>query len=499
MCNLNDPGSPEAGSKSRDLLSVRTLAAQFHGCADFETRTVDFGLGPEVQIVACWIDGLVSGSTVTEEILRPLTEAARSGGVESSRAALERILRGSVYRYSVQVRRSLGDAVGDLTHGHCLLFFEQADAVLSFEARCEQTRAIDQPTLEKSLKGAKDSFVETLRVNTALIRRRICSPQLKLAECSIGLRTQTRVSILYMEGIADPAVVRTLAKRLAAIHVDGLLATGVLEEAVADAPLSPFPQLLHTERPDRLAMYLLDGRVGLLVDGLPIALVLPVSLAEFMKVTGDASVHYTAATALTLLRWAALLLSLLTPAFYVAITRFHLEMIPTRLLLSVIEAEQDVPFSPFLEVLGMLFAFGLLQEAGLRLPNPVGDTVSIIGALIVGQAAVEAKLISPISIIVVAISGIGCYALPSQDLASALRLWRMALLLAGAIGGLYGVGLGACLLLLHLSDLESFGVSYTAPLSESRSGMSRLLIRIPKLWNFFRDPSLRTPDRRRQA
>ena len=219
MCNLNDPGSPEAGSKSRDLLSVRTLAAQFHGCADFETRTVDFGLGPEVQIVACWIDGLVSGSTVTEEILRPLTEAARSGGVESSRAALERILRGSVYRYSVQVRRSLGDAVGDLTHGHCLLFFEQADAVLSFEARCEQTRAIDQPTLEKSLKGAKDSFVETLRVNTALIRRRICSPQLKLAECSIGLRTQTRVSILYMEGIADPAVVRTLAKRLAEVFL----------------------------------------------------------------------------------------------------------------------------------------------------------------------------------------------------------------------------------------------------------------------------------------
>ena len=174
-------------------------------------------------------------------------------------------------------------------------------------------------------------------------------------------------------------------------------------------------------------------------------------------------------------------------------------MIPTRLLLSIIEAEQDVPFSAALEVLGMLFAFGLLQEAGLRLPNPVGDTVSIIGALIVGQAAVEAKLVSPISIIVVAISGISCYALPSQDLASAIRLCRLGLLLSGIAAGLYGVGLACCVLFLHLADLESLGVSYTAPLSEREHGLSRLLLRVPKPWNKFRDPLLRTPDRRRQS
>ena len=481
------------------IVSLQNLTALFAGCDDFQMRHVDFGLESLQRVTVCWLDGLISGERVSEEILRPLTQASRSGGAVGDPAVIEQILRGAVYHCAVQARTTLTDTVDDLTHGCCVLLFEQAGAALSFEVRSENTRAIAQPTLEKSLKGAKDSFVEPLRTNTALVRRRLCSPRLKLRERSVGRRSHTRVAILYIEGIASPELVTVLERRLDRLDVDAVLATGALEEFIVDAPLSPFPQLLHTERPDRFAMYLLDGRIGLLIDGLPVALVLPVTFAEFMKVTGDASVHYTAATALTLLRWAALLLSLLTPAVYVAVAKFHPEMIPTRLLLSIIESEQQVPFSAELEVLGMLFAFGLLQEAGLRLPNPVGDTVSIIGALIVGQAAVEARLVSPISIIVVAISGISCYALPSQDLASAIRLCRLGLLLTAIAAGLYGVGLGCCLLLLHLSDLESFGINYTAPLSESRHGLSRLLLRIPKAWNKYRDPLLRTPDRRRQG
>lgn len=481
------------------MVSLPKLSALFAGCGDFQMRRVAFGLEPALVVTACWIDGLVSGERVTEDILRPLTQASRSGEAGSDPAMIEQILRGAVYRYAVQARTTLGEAADDLTHGCCVLLFDHAATALSFEVRCENTRGIAQPTLEKSLKGAKDSFVEALRTNTALVRQRICSPQLKLSERGLGRRSHTRVAILYMEGIVSPGIVEALNRRLDRLDVDAVLATGALEEGIVDMPLSPFPQLLHTERPDRLAQYLLEGRVGLLVDGIPIALVLPVSLAEFMKVSGDASVHYTAATALTLLRWAALLLSLLTPAVYVAVAKFHPEMIPTRLLLSIIESEQKVPFSAELEVLGMLFAFGLLQEAGLRLPNPVGDTVSIIGALIVGQAAVEARLVSPISIIVVAISGISCYALPSQDLAHAIRLCRLALLFAAIAAGLYGVCLGCCLLILHLSELESFGLNYTAPLSQCEHGLSRLLLRIPKRWDQYRDPLLRTPDRRRQG
>ena len=278
-----------------------------------------------------------------------------------------------------------------------------------------------------------------------------------------------------------------------------MLSLGPLEEALADAPLSPFPQVLHSERPDRFAMHLLDGRIGLLVDGLPVGLVLPVTLAEFLKVTGDSSMHFLVSSALGALRWLALLIGALLPALYTAVAMYHQEMIPTRLLLSIIQAEQDVPFSTALEVLGMLGAFSLLQEAGLRMPNPIGDTVSIIGALIVGQAAVEAKVVSPIAIIVVAVSGIACYTLPSQDLGFALRLTRLVLLLGAILAGLYGVGLAGCLTLLHLADLDSFGRDYTAPLSSGQpGGLARLLLRPPKLRNKWRDPLLRVRDRRRQ-
>ena len=493
------PPHPRRDPEYTAAISDRNLTELFAACGDFETRQIDFGLDGRLTLLVCWLDGLVSGTEVTEGVLRPLTQAVRAEGVDSEQACMERILHGAVYRCSVHLRRDMDSLVSDLTHGHCAILFARSQAALTFELRTNESRAVSEPSLEKSLKGAKDSFVETLRVNTSLVRRRICTPKLKLAESTVGRRTHTRVAIMFVEGLAAPQVVTELIRRLNALDVDALLSAGTLEESIVDAPLSPYPQLLHTERPDRFAMHLLDGRVGLLIDGLPMGLVLPVTYAEFMKVTGDGSMHFTVASLLTVLRYLALALSALLPAVYVAVAMYHQEMIPTRLLLSIIEAEQNVPFSTALEVLGMLAAFSLLQEAGLRLPNPMGDTVSIIGALIVGQAAVEAKVVSPIAIIVVAISGIACYTLPSQDLAFAVRLTRLSLLLGAIAGGLFGVGAGCCLLLLHLGDLDSFGLNYTAPLSDGRPlGLMRLLLRPPKSWDKFRDPLLRTPDRRRQ-
>ncbi len=478
---------------------AKALKEIFSACGDYECRPIDVGLEGKLFVTVCWLDGLVSAGDVADNVLRPLTQGWRLEGIQSEAECLERLLQGAVTSCSVKRRSCLDELVSDLTHGCCAVVFEGLGEALSFELRSQQTRAVSEPTLEKSLKGAKDSFVETLRVNTALVRRRICSPRLKLAESSVGRKTKTRVAILFVEGVAAPDTVRELARRLDRLDLDALLATGALEEYIVDAPLSPFPQLIHTERPDRFAMYLMDGRVGLLVDGLPVGLVLPVTFAEFMKVTGDSNTHFMVATVLTLLRYLALLLSLFLPALYVAVAMYHQEMIPTRLLLSIIQAKHDVPFSTAVEVLSMIIAFSLLQEAGLRLPNPIGDTVSIIGALIVGQSAVEARVVSPIAIIVVAVAGIACYTLPSQDLGSAVRLARFALLLSAILGGLFGIGVMSCLLLLHLADLDSFGVNYTEPLSGGRPhGLFRLLIRVPKPLDKFRDPLLRTPDRRRQ-
>ena len=480
-------------------LNMASVKAVFSNCGDFEERDIDFGLDGNITVRACWLDGVVSGDDVTEAILRPLTESVRAQKADTPAACCDRILRGGVYSYSIKQRDKLDDVISDITHGFCALIFDSLSLALTFEVRTDNVRSVSEPTLEKSLKGAKDSFVETLRINTSLVRRRICSPALKLAESIVGRKSRTRVALMFLDGVASPETVQAIARRLDAIDVDALVASGMLEEYVVDAPLSPFPQLIHTERPDRFAMYLLEGRVGLLVDGLPVGLVLPVTLAEFMKVTGDSNMHFLVATSLTLLRYLALILSLFLPALYVAVAMYHQEMIPTRLLMSIIEAKQDVPFSTATEVASMLIAFGLLQEAGLRLPNPIGDTVSIIGALIVGQSAVEARVVSPIAIIVVAVSGIACYTLPSQDLGSAVRLVRFAFLLAAVIAGLYGVGIATCLLILHLASIDSFGVNYTAPLSDDRPwGLIRLLIRRPKPSDKFRDPLLNTPDKRRQ-
>ena len=482
------------------LLSAAALETVFSSCADFQHRSISLGGEPGAAVAVCWLDGLVSGKQVAEDIIRPLTDVLRLPDARSSRQSLSLILAGAVYSSSARQRETVDEAVQDLTHGCCVLVFDSLCRAVSFEVRSETGRAVSEPTLEKSLKGARDSFVEVLRLNTALVRRRLCTPALKVVESRVGRKSHTTAAILFLEGVADPHTVEELARRLDALDVDAVLATGILEEKLTDAPLSPLPQLLHTERPDRLARYLAEGRVGLLIDGLPIALVLPVTLAEFMKVSGDASSNYLVASALTVLRYGALLLSLLLPALYVAVALYHQEMLPTRLLLSVIEAKRDVPFSTALEVLGMLISFELLQEAGLHLPNPIGDTVSIIGALIVGQSAVEARVVSPIAIIVVAFAGIAGYTLPSQDLGAAVRLGRLALVLAAIAGGLFGVGAALCLGLLHLAGIDSFGRSYTAPLSDGEPfGLARLLLRLPQGEDKLRPAELRTPDRRRQT
>lgn len=490
---------PLAEPEFTQALCFKSIKEIFSSCSDFETRQIDLGLENKISVNVCWLDGTVLGTEVSASVIRPLTQAIRSGTCRDEQSAAQRAMQGGVYCCSAKMYDNCDDTVYALCHGHCAVIFDGIGKALCFELRSPHMRAVSEPTLEKTLKGAKDSFVENLRSNTFLVRRRISSPKLKLVESDVGRKSRTRVAVMFVEGVAAPDTVEELARRLDSLDMDALLALGILEETLADHPACPFPQFIHTERVDRFAMHLMDGRIGLLVDGIPVGLVLPVTLAEFMKVTGDSSMHYIVSSSITVLRYFALVLSIILPGFYVAVAMYHQELIPTKLLLSIIEAKQNVPFSTAIEVLGMMIAFSLLQEAGLRLPTPIGDTVSIIGALIVGQSAVEARVISPIAIIVVALSGIAGYALPSQDMGYAVRLLRFAMVLAAIVAGLYGVGLCLCLLIFALSAMDSFGVNYTAPLSDGRgNGLMRLLLRGPKADNKMRDPDLNTPDKRRQ-
>ena len=495
----SDNARPHSGGFSGPP-TAESLRAAFSRCGDFESREVLPGLSCAAGTVTlCWLDGLVDSETVSEDVLRPLTELARTAGSPGGAALLERCERGAVYGCTVRRRLSLDEAVSDLVNGSCVLCFGTGGAALSFEARSKSTRAVSQPSVEKAIKGGKDAFVETLRTNTALVRRRLRTPELKLEQRIVGRRSGTAVALLYIDGVAREETVARALGRIEGIDIDALLSAGDLEEYIVDAPRSPLPQLLHTERPDTFAIHLLDGRIGVLVDGLPVGFLLPADLAAFMRVPEDSSMHFALASMLTLLRWAALAISLLLPAVFVAIGMYHQEMLPVKLLLSMTAAKQYVPFGAAAEVIAMLLAFELLQEAGLRLPDPVGQTASIIGALIVGQSAVEAKVVSPIAVIVVALAGIAGYTMPSQDLGGAVRLGRLALVAAGALLGLYGVTALLALMLWYAAGLESFGAAYTAPLTGSDSGaLARALLKRPNRANKLRAAHLAGRNRRRQ-
>ena len=459
-------------------LDPESLKAVFSGCGDLILRPVRLG-GAEgtLRCALCCLDGLVDAEAVGGEVLRPLTESERFGGVGETGRAVALLEEGLAYFHSVRVRHSLDEVTEDLLCGWCALIFD--GVAVTFETRKPQGRGIEKSEMEKAVKGAKDAFSESFRLNTALLRQRIRSTELKLEELTVGRRTRTKVALVHIEGLTNRAVVEELRRRLEAIDVDGVLTTGSLEEYLLPRT-SPFPQISVTERPDRFARELLEGRAGVLADGLPLGFLMQGTLAEQVKVTEDSAGHWLLTSLLTLLRYAAMLLSVLLPAVYVAVTVYHQEMLPTKLMLSIIRTRQDVPFSTAAETLGMLLAFERLQEAGLRLPKSVGETVSIIGALIVGQSAVEAKVISPIVVIVVALAGICGYTTPNQDLAAALRLCRLGSVLLGLALGLAGVAAGSILLLYYLCTLESFGTAYLAPFCDGGAGaVLRALLRLP--------------------
>ena len=486
------PAPPDSGA-----VSGEALQGVFADCADYNSRTVRVGgtAGTlKAQLVS--LDGMVDGDTVSEAVLRPLTDEKRFGSAKTPEEAAALLSEGLGYYYSAKLRHSLSETAEDLLNGWCAVVFD--GVAVTFETKNTAGRGVEKPEQEKMVKGGKEAFTERIRMNTVLLRRRLRTGDLKLRELSLGRRSRTKAAILYISGLTSEAVVSEAAERLGSIDVDGALTAGVIEEYLLPRK-SPFPQLTLTERPDRFAMELLQGRAGIFVDGIPLGFLTQATLASQLKVPEDGTGHWLAASLLTLLRWAAMLVSVLLPAVYVAVTMYHQEMIPTKLMLSIIQSKQDVPFSTAAETLGMLVAFELLQEAGLRLPESVGETVSIIGALIVGQSAVEARVISPVVVIVVAIAGITGYTMPNQDLASALRICRFLLVVVSLAMGLFGIVAGCTLILYYLCTLESFGTAYLSPFCDGE-GMEtlRALLRFPLRKNKERPECLHPEDVRNQ-
>lgn len=461
---------------------------QFSG--DFIIRELQIG---EIRLYAYFLDGLTSGGDIARLVFQPFTDNLPQGTEEELyQAALE----GYVYAANTSEVMDLETACMKLVNGFCVVLFPGLEKGLSFETRTGEKRGPSEPEVEKTAKGPKDAFTETMRTNTSLLRRHLRTPELCLEQGVIGRKSLTNYTVVWIEGLTNPDLVERVRRRMAAIDVDGFLTPASVEEYLTGSRATAFPLVQSTERTDKFSQGLLDGRVGLLVDGLPLGYLLPVDLAAMMTSPEDKTVDYISASFLKILRYGALLVSLFLPALYIAMAEYHQEMLPTGMLLSMIESKQSVPFPTVVEVLGLLLAFELLQQAGLQLPQSVGQTVSIIGGLVVGSAAVEAKIISPAALIVVSVAGVCGYTLSGQDFSGAVRIWRFGLSLCASVAGLFGIVAGFLALLIHLAGLESMGRSYLAPFSRL-SGGSRLLRR-RLVTDKYRDPSLAPEDKRKQ-
>jgi spore germination protein KA len=495
------PPHPRQEPRIPGPITPERLKEIFQDCVDFSSREVMLHNDPRRTVTLCYLSGMVKMERVSDYVLRPLAQDGALSGARDMGEAYRLMRDGALYNLSVEVRTTLDQAVFDLIGGNCLLLFSQREEALSFNTGTEEKRSVSDPENEPAIKGAKDSFVESLRTNTSLVRRRLRAPTLKIKEQLVGRQTVTPVDILYLEGLTDPELVRRVEERIDAIDIDALLMTGGLEEYITDEVDTAFPLLAYTERPDRFCSGLVEGRVGVIMDGIPLGYLLPGTVGQFFKTGQDKSSNWMLASALTILRYLCMFVTLLLPGFYVAAVTFHPEMIPTRLALSIAAAKQDVPFSTVFEVLIMLVAFEILQEAGLRLPAAIGQTISILGGLVVGSAAVEAKIVSPAVLIVVATAGIAGYTMPSQDFAGALRIWRFLLAVAASVAGLFGVVMGTACLVCHLAQLESFGVAYLTPFAANKGEQveGHAVIRQPLPRAKLRERSLKTRNRRNQG
>ena len=466
------------------------LRALFGGSADVAERQITAG-GQKLDVL--FLDGLTSGGDIAEQVLRPLMQTVQPGSMQAVLAQAE---QARVYCAVAERVTAPEDAADKLLHGYCAVVFPGTGAALCFETKTDTRRGPSAPESENTVKGAKDAFTETMRINTSLLRRHLRSAQLRFVQKTVGLRSQTAVTVCFLADLTDPALVRRMEQRLAAIDIDGMLTPASVEEYVTGSRKTAFPLLQYTERPDTFCQGLLNGQVGLLVDGLPLGYLAPVGLGRLMRSPEDRATDFFSASMLRLLRYAALGVSLLLPALYAAMAMFHQQMLPTKLLLSIIESKQNVPFSTLLEVLGLLCAFELLQQAGLHLPQAVGTAVSIIGGLVVGTAAVDAKLVSPAALIVTASSGICGFTLPNRELSDAVRLWRFVLTVLAGLWGLFGVTVGLLLLLTELAGLESLGRSYLSPFG--RAEVKGALVRPRLVRQKWRDGALKPMDDQNQ-
>lgn len=458
--------------------------AIYNHSSDIKTST--FRLAGSTEAFLLFIDGMVNEPLLDLHILAPLLQARAADDSTIDFAYIRSLITTS----QLAIVTSFEELLRHISNGSVALLVDHLPYGIVVSLPGWEKRSIEEPAAESIIRGPREGFTETLSVNTSMLRRKIKDPSLKLTPIQVGRYTKTAVAIAHIDGIANHSLVEEVKCRIEQIDIDGVLESGYIEALIEDHPYSPFPQIQVTERPDVVSASLLEGRIGILVDGTPFCLIAPTTFFSMLQSPEDYYQRFMISSFIRWLRFLFLFISLLLPSLYVAVLTFHQEMVPTSLLLSIAKSREEIPFPALVEALLMEVSFEALREAGVRLPKQVGSAVSIVGALVIGQAATSAGLVSSPMVMVVAITGIASFLLPQYSAGIAIRLLRFPIMFLSGMFGLLGLMLGVIAIIIHLCSIRSLGVPYLQPLAPmKRHEMLDTFMRGP-IWSNRKRPSL---------
>lgn len=428
----------------------------------------EFPLEVETETLLVYIDGLIDTVELEQTIIKPFIQVNDLSHEQHRSSLQDTIKNGILPAANLTKTTYFSDIVEGIIKGKAIMLTEGEPYALVADFTKFEKRSVTEPVNEASIRGPREGFTEVLRTNTSMLRRRLATPLLKMENFKLGTLTQTNIMVTYIDGTATPSLIQTVRDRLQRVQVTSILDSSYIEEYIEDHTFSPFPQLQNTERPDTVAASLLEGKVAILVDGSPNAIIAPMTFWNGFQAAEDHYEKFMYVTAVRIIRLILFILSLLLPSFYVALTTFHPQMIPVALLMSIAAAREGIPFPTVVETLLMDIMFEGLREAGLRLPKAIGSAVSIVGALVIGEAAVQAGFISAPIVIIVASTGIASFAIPRYSMSLPFRLLRFPLIALSGTLGFYGISAGIIAIIIHLCILESFGVPYFTPIAPLR-------------------------------
>lgn len=456
----SDTSEEQIQDSLSDILA--TIKQKTGNSSDVVVRQLKMGKDSELKTAIVYVEGIVDNQSIQEFLLQSMMKDNHKEKLNQN-DALELISEDMMTVGNVSSITTWDELFSSLMSGDTLVMVDGIAKALSACTKGGETRSISESTTQMVVRGPKGAFTESIGTNTSMIRRIIKTPDLWMESMKVGRVTKTDVTLMYIHGIANEKVVEEIRQRVNKIDIDSILESGYIEQLIEDQTMTPFPTIFNTERPDVVAGNLFEGRIAIFVDGTPFVLIAPAVFIQFFQSAEDYYARFDIATSIRLLRILMFTISLIAPATFVAVTTFHQEMVPTTLIVAIAAQRESVPFPAFVEALLMEITFEILREAGIRLPKAIGSAVSIVGALVIGQAAVQASIVSPAMVIIVSITAIASFATPSFDMAISARLIRFLFMIGAATFGFYGIILIFLMMVVHLCGLRSFGVPYMAP------------------------------------